>query len=169
MFRLLSAAAIVALLGSGCAEPTELLSTTTGDAGTPLPITRLRAEPYSFAYSSGMTDSARLAIRDVDQWQQVWSAIERGSSPTRALPPVDFAQEMLIVAALGTRSSGGFSIYVDSAYQRDDHVEVVVRKVSPGAGCFTTAAFTQPVDIARLPASTLTVRFRERSTVHGCN
>ena len=166
MLRLLATAAMVALLGSGCAV--EIVSDFDGGPGTPLPVTRLRAEPYSFAYFSGMDDSTRLVVRDADQWQQAWNAIGRGSSPAEPLPPVNFAQEMVIVAALGSRSSGGFSIYVDSAYQHVDHVEVVVRKVSPGAGCLTIAAFTQPVDIARLPATTLPVRFRERGIVHSC-
>jgi len=69
MRHLLSAAAIAALLSSGCAAPTELLTTEAEEGGTPLPVTRLRAEPYSFAYNSGIADSVRLAIRDADQWQ----------------------------------------------------------------------------------------------------
>lgn len=171
MLRLLSAAALVALLGAGCAGPTEI-ATLRSETGTPeenaLPVVRLRAEPYSFAYYSGLTDSVRLTIRDVGEWQQVWTALGRGSSPESPLPEIDFTREMVTVAALGTRYSGGFSIYVDSAYLRSDHVEVVIRKVSPGRQCGVTGALTQPVDIARLPASTLPVRFRERSTVHDC-
>jgi hypothetical protein len=167
MLRLLSTAAIVALLGSGCAV--EVLSTTPGgEPGTPLAVTRLRAEPYSFAYYSGMADSARLVIRDADQWQQAWSGVGRITSPSQPLPQVDFSQEMVIVAALGERATGGFGIFVDSAYQQVDHVEVVVRKVSPGTNCGTTQALTQPVDIARIAASGQAVRFRERSTVHDC-
>jgi hypothetical protein len=170
MLRLPSVAALVALL-AGCAAPTEiatLRSETGAPEGTVLPVTRLRAEPYSFAYYSGMTDSVRLAIRDVAEWRQAWTALERGSSPERPLPEIDFTREMVTVAALGTRYSGGFSIYVDSAYQHADHVEVVIRKVSPGKQCVVTGALTQPVDIARLPATTLPVRFRERATVHDC-
>jgi hypothetical protein len=172
MHRLLSAVAAAALLGVACSTaPTEiatLRNETGATEGDVLPVTRLHAEPYSFAYYSGMTDSVRLAVRDPGQWQQVWSAIEHGSSPATAAPQVDFAREMVLVAALGTRNSGGFSIYVDSAYQRSDHVEVVVRKVSPGKQCGVTGALTQPVDLARIPATSLPVRFRERSVAHDC-
>jgi Tfp pilus assembly protein FimT len=168
MLRPLSAAAILALLSSACSTPSEIATerTNTGapPVGSTLPVTRLRAEPYSFAYYSAMKDSVRLTVRDAGEWQQAWSAVGHGTP----LPQVDFGQEMVIVAALGQRNSGGYSIYVDSAYQRDGHVEVVVRKVSPGAQCGTTAALTEPVDIARLPASTQPVRFRERSLVHNC-
>jgi hypothetical protein len=171
MRHLLSAAAVAALLSSGCAGPTEI-ATLRNETATPaenvVPITRLRSEPWSFAYHTGMTDSVRLTIRDAAQWQQVWSVIEQGSSPKTAPPAIDFAQEMVVVAALGTRNSGGFSIYVDSAYQHSDRIEVVIRKVSPGKQCGTTGALTQPVDLARMPVSSLPVTFRERSLVHDC-
>jgi PrcB C-terminal len=172
MHRLFSTVAVAALLSAACSTAPTEIATLRNETGTPegdaLPVTRLRAEPYSFAYYSGMMDSVRLAVRDAGQWQQVWSAIEHGSSPGTAAPQVDFTREMVLVAALGTRNSGGFSIYVDSAYQRSDHVEVVIRKVSPGKQCGVTGALTQPVDLARIPASTQPVRFRERSLVHDC-
>jgi hypothetical protein len=162
-----SAAAIAALLCGGCSAPTELSARKdTGLVDGPLPVTRLRAEPYSFAYNSGLAESARLVVRDPAAWQQVWSMLGNSASP--AAPPVDFAAEMVVVAALGTRPTGGYSIFVDSAYRRADHIEVVVRKVAPGSSCGTTQALTQPADVARIPASSLPVRFRERDTVHDC-
>jgi hypothetical protein len=172
MRHLCSAAAIAALLSSGCSAPTDAPAAQKDlapAAGNVLTVTRLRAEPYSFAYYSGMSDSVRLAIRDAGQWQQAWSDIGRGSSPGGSPPPqVDFAHETVIVAALGSRATGGYGIYVDSAYEHTGGVEVVIRKVSPGARCATTQVFTQPVDVARIPVSGVQVQFRERSTVHDC-
>lgn len=171
MRRLLRAVAIAAALGYGCSAPT---GTDAGPDGsksgtrTVLPVDRLRAEPYPFAFYSGIEDSVRVAVRDAGGWQQAWSAVWRGSTPVPPLPQVDFQQEMVVVAALGSRPSGGYSILVDSAYRHGDHIEVVVQKQSPGARCITTAALTQPVDVARIPASTLPVRFRERSHVDDC-
>ncbi|HEX8243327.1 MAG TPA: protease complex subunit PrcB family protein [Longimicrobium sp.] len=171
MRRLLFVVGAAAVLGYGCSAPTASSGPRdqrSAASATALPVNRLRAEPYSFAYYSGMADSARVTVRDAGAWRQAWSAVWRGSSPVPALPQIDFGQEMVVVVALGTRNSGGYSILVDSAYQYGDRVEVVVRKESPGSRCFTTAALTQPVDIARIPASTLPVRFRERSFVHDC-
>lgn len=173
MHRVLVAAACgpALLLAAACSAPTgeTSLSRETGaPAQGVLPVTRLRAEPWSFTYNSGMDDSARVVVRDADAWRQVWSAVWRRHSPEPELPAADFTREMLVVAALGSRPTGGYSIYVDSAYQRAGHVEVVVRKVSPGPRCGTGQAFSQPVDIARLPASGDPVRFRERAVVHDC-
>lgn len=167
MRRLFSAAAIAALLSAGCSDSTEVAAPPAEtETGTPLSVTRLRAEPYSFLYQSGMTDSARLAIRDVSQWQQAWSDVWRGPGSVPPLPPIDFEHEMVIVAALGTRTGG---IFVDSAFQRTDRVVVVVRKESLGRNCGSAGVIYRPVDIARIPASTLAVTFRERSTVHDCS
>jgi hypothetical protein len=85
-----------------------------------------------------------------------------------AAPQIDFGREMVAVAALGQRPSGGFSIYVDSAYQRVGYVQVVVRKVVPGGRCVVTGALTQPVDLAGISAVNQPVQFRERSSVDDC-
>lgn len=165
-----SGALLMMLLASRCSPALEPdASRSAGEtAGTAIPIVRLRAEPYSFTSHSGMQDPAWVVVRSAGAWNQLWSQIWRGHSPTPPLAAVDFSREMLVVAALGRRSSGGHSIFVDSAYQRSEHIEVVVRKVSPGSQCMVTGALTEPVDIARLPASTQPVRFRERSVVHNC-
>lgn len=137
-------------------------------AGEPVALVRLRSEPFSFTYASGLTDSARVVVRHTQQWTDLWNSLWSRHFPQPVLPDVDFSRDMLVVAALGTRPTGGYGPYVDSAYQRTDHLEVVVRKVAPGTSCVTTQAITQPVDVARLPRSDQRVRYRERSVVVDC-
>jgi len=167
-----SAVALSALLmASACCSSTSggcVPTDTAAPAPTVLPVTRLRAEPYPLTYNSGIGDSVRVVVDDAAEWSQVWTAIWRNHSPAPAPPQIDFTSGMVVVAAMGTRNSGGYAIYVDSAYQHSDRIEVVIRTVSPGSRCGTTAALTEPVDAARIPASTLPVRFRERGTVHEC-
>ncbi|HEU4560883.1 MAG TPA: protease complex subunit PrcB family protein [Longimicrobium sp.] len=168
----LSAVAFAALLSTSacCSSTGNSCAVTDADQSTPtvLPVTRLRAEPYPLTFNSGIAVSARQVVTDANTWGQVWGAIWQNHSPQPALPQIDFASERLVLAALGTRSSGGYSIVVDSAYQHADHVEVVVHTTSPGTTCGTTAAITQPVDVARIPAGSLPVRYRERATVVVC-
>ena len=163
-------AGIAALLGAGCSGPTEIATVRreTGAPGDPLTLTRLRSEPYSFSYYSGMKDPAQVVVRTPAEWAQVWSAVWGGSSPVPPLPQVDFERETVVAAALGMRATGGFSIYVESAHQRDGYVEVVVHKVSPGSQCVTTQAVTYPVDLARISTAGQPVQFRERSSVRDC-
>jgi hypothetical protein len=137
--------------------------------GEPIQITRLRSEPYSFAFVSGMDQPARLVIRDADTWQAVWTQIYRGSSPVYPPPSIDFSREMLVVAALGTHSSGGYGILVDAASVVDtDGTAIAVRSISPGPDCGVNAAFTEPVDIARMQRRDGPATFVERSEVTSC-
>ena len=171
MGRFLLLVVVAAVLGSACGSSDPLASDSSLSAvgaGEPLPLVRLRAEPYSFTYSSGLDDRLHVMVRDVSTWSKLWQAIWLRHSPLPPRPEVDFSRDMLVVAALGTRPTGGYEIYVDSAYQRTDHLEVVIRTVAPGEGCGRFQAVTQPVDIARLRRSSQPVRYRERSTIHEC-
>jgi len=147
----------------GCVQPLA-----PDPAATPVPVVRLRAEPYSFASYSGLIEPQRLVVRDPAAWAETWAVIWARHSPLPELPQVDFAHEMLVVAALGARSTGGYGIVVDSAVATADHVDVWIRTISPGSGCVVTLAVSQPVDIARLPRSDGVVRFHDRTEEHTC-
>ena len=137
-------------------------------AGTRLAITRLSTGPYSLTFYSAIGESERLVIRDNATWQSVWTSMWRNVSPTPALPNVDFTREMLIVAALGSRSTGGYSIVVDSAVMTSGELTVWVGTSSPGPRCLTTQAFTAPVDIARIQRIDAPVAFVDVPTVVQC-
>ena len=73
-----------------------------------------------------------------------------------------------MVVALGARSTGGYGILVDGANETENAgTAVTIRSISP-KNCIVTLAFTQPVDIARLPRRDGSVSFIERSEVHVC-
>jgi protease stability complex PrcB-like protein len=154
---------VCALLLASCSSPNA------PDATQPLAVTRLRPEAFSFSYNSGMTEPQRLVVRDQATWQQTWDSIHRFTFPVPALPAVDFSRDMVIVAALGQKPTGGFSIFVDGAMETARGVTVNVRSVSPGASCGVTAALTQPLDIARVTRRDGAVSFSESTTVQSCN
>jgi hypothetical protein len=164
----LSALAIIltAALASGCGS-----SPTAPEDGEPLAVTRLKAEPFSFTAHSGYTQPARLVIRTREQWSAAWTVIVPATplSLPPPLPEIDFEREMLIVAAMGGQSTGGFNILIESATESPRGVVTVhVRSISPGAGCVTTLAVTKPVDIARLPRRDGPVAFAEKLEVRPC-
>jgi hypothetical protein len=156
--------ALVVLAGSACSDS----SSPPGEPGANVPIIRLRAEPYSFAFYSGLDKPDRIVIRDSVTWQVVWKDVWRGFSEVPPLPTVDFSREMILVAALGAHSTGGYGIMIDGANEAaNGGINVTIRSISP-LNCLVTEAFTQPVDIARLPLRSGRVEFNERSEVHQC-
>lgn len=171
MSRRLSLTLSALLLAAGCGGAGTLGpgdARSAGPAGDPVPLTRLRPEPYSFSFYSGLTDSARVVVRDAREWEAVWREVWRNQTPVPPLPEIDFAREMVVVAALGSRSSGGYGIIVERAARTREGVEVSVLKQSPGPRCGAPAAITTPVDIARLGRVDGAVRFIERPEVREC-
>ena len=159
-FPLLIAAALSTVACSQAAAPRE--------SGAPIRLERLRSEPYSLTYFSGLDEPQRTIVRDEVAWRAAWAAIWRRHSPEPPLPQVDFEREMLIVAALGSRPSTGYGIFVDSAFAEGEGLLVQIRTVAPGARCGTGGALTQPVDVARVTRIDGAVRFRDQSQVHEC-
>lgn len=137
-------------------------------SGTRVPLTRLSTTPYPFSFYSGIGQPERLVIRDNATWQSVWTSIWSGTTPVPAAPNVDFAKEMVIVAALGSRPTGGYGILVDSAMMTSSRLTVWIGTSSPGPRCVTTQAFTSPVDIARIQRIDAPVGFIDVPAVLQC-
>src|SRR6266699_4001500 len=138
-----------------------------GEPGASIPVVRLRSAPYPFAFYSGLDKPDRIVIRDPVTWQIVWKKIWLRDSEVPPAPAVDFSREMIVVVALGARSTGGYAILIDGANEvANGGVNVSIRSTSP-LNCLVTEAFTQPVDVARLPIRGK-VEFTERQAVHQC-
>jgi hypothetical protein len=154
------------VLGAGCSNSE--VTTLAPPPGSPIPIVRLRSEPFSFSFVSGFDKPARLVVRDAATWQAIWTQIFRGGS-VPPLPAIDFSSEMVVVTALGSHSSGGYGILIEGASEAGANgVAIAVRSISPGPTCGVTAAFTQPVDVARMPRRDGPVSFIERNEVNNC-
>jgi hypothetical protein len=133
-----------------------------------LRVERLRPQPIAFETNSGLGDSLHLVVRDTSSWRRIWQRIHQPFIPQPALPAIDFARDMVVVAAMGTRPSGGYNVVIEGAGEDSSGVEVFVRQSSPAAGCPLSAAFTQPVDVAKIPARPDSVRFSDRRVVIPC-
>jgi hypothetical protein len=128
----------------------------------------MAAHNASFSVFSGFADSARFVVRDSGAWRETWQTIHRPFIPPPPVPPIDFSREMVVVAALGTRSSEGYEVVFENVREDTSGIEVDVRVNEPARGCPVAAVMTQPVDLARIPASARPVRFRQRNVVVPC-
>ena len=124
--------------------------------------------PLLQEHNSGVTDSARRIITDATAWANAWAQVYAQSGPVRPVPDVDFSREIVVLAAFGTRSSGGYSISIDSARTTIGALEIFVRRIVPGPTCGTTAALTEPVAAVALPRTALPPRFVETEEATDC-
>lgn len=135
---------------------------------TPLTLTRFRTDSVAFAQYSGMTAAQNLVVRDAAAWNNLWQRIHAGLIPLPPRPDVDFSQDMVVAAAMGTRSTGGYDVLLTGASEDGGGVEIRALEVSPGAQCGVTTALTQPVDLARMPRRDEPVRFVVSQQVRSC-
>jgi hypothetical protein len=108
-----------------------------------------------------LQNAPRLVIRDRNEFKKLWDQIVGVQSDKQPPPDVDFSREILVVAAMGERPSGGFEIIVDRACEVDTHLEVFVRSMNFSRCGMQMQVLTAPVDIVRIPRTQLPVVFKE--------
>ena len=135
--------------------------------------TEPQGEPVAFqtvtqASFSGLSASRRDVVRNLDDWNQVWSEIHANVSPAPGLPEVDFSQEMVLLAAMGEQASGCFQIQIRSVAAQEGLVTAAVEEIEPGEGCVCTAALSQPVHVVRTARNDVAVAFDLARSLQDC-
>jgi type IV pilus biogenesis protein CpaD/CtpE len=164
----------VAML-AGCTPTPEART----DATSPEARTTMAQEPIAlrrfpeavlgaFRSGSGIEAPTREAVRDAQAWRDAWSRLTSRSGPPRAAPEVDFAREMVLVAAMGQRRSGGYAVRIESVREEGGELVASVVETSPGPRCGVTMALTAPADAVVVTRSTLPVRWAVRQAVSDC-
>jgi hypothetical protein len=152
-----AALVIITLAGSSCSPVT---SPTTR---TPLQLIRFATGPAPYLSFSGYTQATTVVVRDQQTWQSAWQQIYQNSGSTPPLPAVDFAREMVVIAA-----TGGDGIVLADASEADGIVIVSGIQWRPGSNCVVLAVITAPVDLARMPRRDGPVYVAIASEVRDC-
>ncbi len=154
----------IALAAGGCG----LMSIT----GVPANATLLpdeRVEHLLDESYSGLDEPTREVIRTPGAWADAWQQLHEGQSPVPERPAVDFEDSMVVLAAMGSRPTGGYDIEVESVHRDGKSLYVVVRETSPGESCGLTQAITAPATAVRVPRVDGDVEFVEKEAVSECS
>jgi hypothetical protein len=127
-----------------------------GDPSGPLPF-----ETFAHELQSGLSEPRREVVRDEAGWARLWEEVHAGVEPRPTLLAVDFSRQMLIVAATGTRPTGGFDVAIRAVSVRGGALEVEVRESCPAPGAMVSMGLTRPVVVALLDRVALPPTFRE--------
>lgn len=100
----------------------------------------------------------RLVIKTRDEFSDFWKRFT-GSIPPP--PEIDFAKEVVIVAAMGERPTSGYWVFIDGACEVDGQVEVFVSNVEDVKCMGVFPSLTYPADAVRIPRTDLPIVFRE--------
>lgn len=118
--------------------------------------------------NSGFVESDRRVIRDAIAWATVWARIYEKASSKPSLPAIDFSKEQVLVAALGSRPSTGYSIRITEASGSGNAIKVKFETQSPGPGCVVLTSITHPVTVAKMGRTVGSAVFEENATVRNC-
>lgn len=120
------------------------------------------------APAGALDDATQQVVRDQAAWQALWARLNSNASPAPALPAVDFAKDMIVVAAMGMKGHGGYKVAITAAVEDAGKVTVEVTETSPGARCMNAMMMTSPVVVARLPRRAGDVTFNVVRKVVDC-
>lgn len=136
------------------------------DDGDPVSFDRLTS--HFPAVQSGITEGENLVIRDQESWTAFWDRFRTGTE-TATPPQVSFQERMVLVMALGTRNTGGYSVEINRVRAMDDGtLNVVGIESIPGENCSTTQALTYPVDAVLVARTEGEVHFEAEASVYRC-
>ncbi|HUP01442.1 MAG TPA: protease complex subunit PrcB family protein [Gemmatimonadota bacterium] len=128
----------------------------------------LAIDPLYENLYSGIEEPRRALIRSEAEWRDIWIELTGAQEPAVEPPAVDFQRRAVVVAAMGSRPTGGYTIRVASARMAGDRLAVEVVETSPGPTCLLTQAFTAPAIAVAVEGPPAEVAFVDREETHSC-
>ena len=114
----------------------------------------VEADPEKYAkVFKGLLPEGTEVITDGDRLTAVWLDAHSLVNPVPDQPVVDFDTEIVVLASMGTRPTGGYSIEVASAAETVSGVVVTIVERSPGPTCLVSQAITNPTTLVQVPAA----------------
>ena len=149
-----------------------LQDTPTAPLGFPTDALAVEFEPVVEVSSmplGGPQEPTRSVVRDEQSWLEFWRALTSVVIPGPEPPTVDFTGDMVLIAAMGRRATGGHSVSIEGVYVSNGVLLVDVLERSPGIGCFSTQVITAPVTAVRVPVHAGSVEFVIREESSRCD
>ena len=162
------------VLIAGCGGETTQAEDSTPDGGTRRDFAILTGEVV-LPYYGGLARPEYRVVKSRGEWEELWRDLERrtsrerGQTSPRPLPDIDFQQNVLIIAAMGTRPTGGYSLEITSVLEGSQRIVVTVAEQSPGAHCVTTQAITHPIAIVTTAQTQKPFEFEFVRTTQHCD
>ena len=109
---------------------------------------------FSVIYKSemgGAEKSGHLLIQDNESYIQFIESLKLDESQYANFLKVDFKKKDVLVLYQGQKTSGGYSIDVESVVNDNSTIVVKKKEIQPKAGEITTTVITSPYCIALIP------------------
>ena len=121
-----------------------------------LPIRSLKKGAFS-----GIREAKQEVVKSADAWQKIWKQHATAGGESDKIPAVDFSKEMVVLATMGTKRTGGYIIEIVGVEAQDKALKISLKKSSPPPDAMTIQALTAPFHFVAVPKSNLKPEFVE--------
>ena len=111
--------------------------------------------------TSGFQSPLQMFVSSEKDWIDLWEKRQGSSAPKSTHPTLDFKRDVVVVAALGTKETGGYSIEISKIVQTKENVVVTVRIGAPTPGAKPIVGPTSPFVLVRMKKPDRPVTFVE--------
>jgi hypothetical protein len=111
--------------------------------------------------ASGFQAPQQSFIATQKEWVETWITREGPVTPKRPHPEIDFSREVVIVAALGAKNTGGYAVEITRIVRTKDAIEVYLRRTAPAENAKVPTGATSPFVLARMAKPDRPVTFRD--------
>jgi len=133
-----------------------LLNCLAANAAQTLPIRSLKKGTFS-----GISEVKQEVVKSGDAWEKLWKQHTIAAGESDRIPAVDFSKEMVVVATMGAKRTGGYTIEIVGVEPKDKTLKISVKKTSPPPDAMTIQALTAPFHFVAVPKSNLKPEFVE--------
>ncbi len=138
-----------------------LLTCVAANGAKTLPIRSLKKGAFS-----GIREAKQEVVKTADAWEKLWKQHATAAGEPEKIPAVDFSKEMVVVATMGTKRTGGYAIEIVGVEAKDKTLKISVKKSSPPPDAMTIQALTAPFHFVAVPKSNLKPEFVEVKPSH---
>ena len=133
-----------------------LLNCGAANGAQTLPIRSLKKGAFS-----GIREVKQEVVKSADAWEKLWKQHATAAGESEKIPAVDFSKEMIVVATMGTKRTGGYTIEIVGVEAKDKTLRISVKKTSPPPDAMTIQALTAPFHFVAVPKNNLKPEFVE--------
>ena len=158
---------------AGCDREATQAQSSAQEGETRRDFVSLTAEVVSPFYG-GLVQPEYRIVESREDWEELWRELEprtsrkQGQTSPNPLPEIDFQRSVLIIAAMGTRPNGGYSVEISSIVESSYRIVVTVSERLAGAKCPAIAAITHPIAIATTEQTQKSFEFEFVRTTQRC-
>jgi hypothetical protein len=91
----------------------------------------------------------QMFISSQNEWVDLWTTRQGTASPKKNHPAVDFVRDVVIVAALGMKDTGGYPLEITRIIRPTDDLETSSRRTAPAERAKSASGSTSPFVLAR--------------------